>query len=199
MLFGLLGLKRSGKSTVANYLVNNHGFVEKSFADPLKKACKELFLLEDEQLYGTQEDKETPDNRWFGCTPRQMMQFVGTDLLRKQLNVIMPGIHQNLFTYHFQLWIKHNPNLNVVISDVRFQNEVDFIHSLGGKIIKLQRDENINYDDLHESEKNQELIKNYDSFIVNNDTMKELFDNISFIVNNDTMNELFDNISSLIK
>lgn len=61
MLIGLMGPKNSGKTTGAKFLVEKHHFVEKSFADCLKKACKELFMLTVEQLYGTQ--KETPDPR----------------------------------------------------------------------------------------------------------------------------------------
>lgn len=37
MIIGLTGRKRSGKSTAARYLVEDHGFTELSFAEPLKR------------------------------------------------------------------------------------------------------------------------------------------------------------------
>jgi len=139
MLVGIMGRKGSGKDTCADYLVKQYGFVKKSFADPLKKVCQELFLFTNEQLYGTLEQKETPDPRWFNCSPRTAMQFVGTDLFRDRLDEIMPGLKKNIFTHHFKLYYKENPNIKIVIADVRFKNEVDLIKSLGGVIIKLDR------------------------------------------------------------
>ena len=81
MLIGFMGIKGSGKDTCADLLIQNYGFMKKSFADPLKHACKELFLFTNEQVFGTQLQKETPDPRWFGCSPRVALQYVGTDLL----------------------------------------------------------------------------------------------------------------------
>jgi hypothetical protein len=143
MLIGFMGTKGSGKDTSADYLVRTRGFIKKSFADPLKLACKQLFLFTDTQLYGTIEQKEQPDKNWFGCSPRKALQFVGTELLRNNLNEIMPGLGKNIFTHHFKLWYKKklaaNPYLCVVIADVRFQNEVDMIQELGGRVCKITR------------------------------------------------------------
>jgi hypothetical protein len=143
MLVGFMGAMGSGKTTAANFMINEYGYVEKAFADPLKRACKELFLFTDDQLYGTQAQKEEADNRWFGCSARTAMQFVGTDLFRNQLNAIMPGIKNNIWVHHFKLWyqnhIKILDNPPVVISDIRFQNEADIIKKMGGIIIRIDR------------------------------------------------------------
>lgn len=185
VLIGLLGLKKSGKSTLANYLINNYQFVEFSFANCLKRACQELFLLSDEQINGTQEQKETADERWFGCSPRQMLQFVGTDLLRENLDKIMPGLGKDIFIHHFKIWyqkeLENNPKLNVVISDVRFQNEVDAIHELCGEVIKINRS-NIISNDMHSSELDQQKINNYDHLINNDDTVEILYDKLIIIM-----------------
>ena len=58
MLLGFMGCKGAGKDTCGNYLVDTYDFIQKAFADPLKKACGELFLFTPEQLYGTQEQKK---------------------------------------------------------------------------------------------------------------------------------------------
>ena len=81
MIVGLIGKKGHGKDTFADYLVQHYDFVKLSFAEPLKKVCKELFLLTDEQLYDPME-KEKVDERW-GKSPRQLMQIIGTDILRR--------------------------------------------------------------------------------------------------------------------
>lgn len=174
VLIGLLGIKNSGKTTASNFLVNTHHFVEFSFATCLKRACQELFLLTDEQVFGSQEQKETPDEKWFGCTPRKILQFIGTDLLRENLDKIMPGLGKDIFIHHFKIWYQNklskNPNIHVVVSDVRFQNEVDAIHQLGGKIVKIERP-CIGTNDLHPSEMEQKNIQNYDFFILNDGSL----------------------------
>lgn len=136
-LIGMLGAKRSGKDTCADYLVEHYGYTKVAFADPLKRACKELFLLSEEQLNGSL--KEVPDNRWYGATPRQMFQFVGTELLRKNMDKIMPGIGEDIFVDYFKQWYQSNPGIKVVVSDVRLTNEFNMIHELGGKVIKISR------------------------------------------------------------
>jgi uridine kinase len=40
MIVGLVGLKQSGKTTIADYLVSKYNFVQLSFADNLKKLVK---------------------------------------------------------------------------------------------------------------------------------------------------------------
>lgn len=181
-LIGLMGTKSSGKTTSAAYLTQKYQFVERSFADCLKSVCKELFLLEPEQLYDNIQ-KESPDPRWFNCTPRKMLQFIGTDLLRNNLDQIMPGLGKNIFVHHFKLWyqkeLSKNPKLHVVVSDVRFQNEADFIKSLGGTIIKITR---FRSDDSHASETEMANIDNYDYSIDNTGSLEDLQIRLSAIV-----------------
>ena len=43
LLIGLVGRKRHGKDTVADYLTQKYNFTKDSFASPLKKTLKELF------------------------------------------------------------------------------------------------------------------------------------------------------------
>jgi len=184
VLLGIMGPIGSGKSTVANHLVKKHGFVEKSFAEPLKKACQELFLFTNDQMFGTQDQKMTPDERWFGCSPRTALQFVGTELLRDNLNTIMPGLGKNIFTHHFTIWylneIAKNPDIKVVVSDVRFQNEVNVIHSLGGSVIKITRD--MTTTSTHASEVDMQSIMNFDHQVLNTSSLDNLYELVDTIV-----------------
>ena len=181
VLVGLMGIKGSGKTTGATFLITNYNFIEKSFAECLKKACKELFLLTDEQVFGSQEQKETPDPRWFGCTPRKMLQFVGTDLLRDNLEKIMPCLGKNIFTHHFKLWyereLQKNPNICIVIPDVRFKNEIDFIQSLNGIVIKIDRP-SVETGDTHQSEIELKNIMSHDYLIKNNGTLDKFYNDL---------------------
>lgn len=174
MLVGFTGLKGAGKDTCADYLVNNCGFVKKSFADPLKKACQCLFLFNDAQVYGEIEEKERPDRRWFDCTPRKALQYVGTDLLRDHLDNIMPGLAKNVFVHHFKIWYEAaklaNPDIRVVISDVRFANEAEYIKQLGGQVIRIDRP-TISNTDTHQSELSVHAIK--PDHVINNDSSKD--------------------------
>lgn len=184
-LIGLMGNKGVGKTVGAMHLVNKYQFVEKPLAECLKRACKELFLLTDDQLYGTLEQKEEMDERWFNCSPRQMLQFVGTDLLRNQLDQIIPGLGLNVFIHHFKLWYESaktiNPEICVVVSDIRFQNEAQLIRDLGGIVIKINR--NTPNNDKHISEIELQTIA-ADYTIQNDDTFEDFFGKIDYIVEN---------------
>jgi hypothetical protein len=166
MIIGLIGKKQVGKDTVADYLIRNHGFIKYAYADPLKAACKILFLLSDEQLHNNKL-KETVDPRW-GMTPRQIFQLVGTDLFRKHVD-------SEFWVRHFEMWVRQQPrDTNIVISDVRFQNEANIIKKNSGMLIHLRRSNN--YVDTHSSE--QQDIRGADYTIDNNSSPETLYKQI---------------------
>ena len=43
MLIGIVGLERTGKDTVANYLVKNHSFIKYNMAQPIKQISEIMF------------------------------------------------------------------------------------------------------------------------------------------------------------
>ena len=129
MIIGIGHIAQTGKTTIANYLSRKYGFVSISFADSLKKACKEIFHLSDEQVYGSL--KEVVDSYW-GVTPRFILQKVGTECMR------------NMFDK--DIWVKSaraqtlkNPYINYVFPDCRFLNEVCAIKEWGGKLLRVTR------------------------------------------------------------
>lgn len=147
MLIGLCGKKQAGKSTITDYLVSK-GWVEISFAYPLKEIIgRELFGFNDEQLYGPEEVKEAVVPEW-NMSPRKVLQIVGTDMFRKY-------IREDFWVYLakkrvIELQMK-NPNINIVISDCRFPNELDMIKDLDGTVIRVIRPDK-EHVDSHESE-----------------------------------------------
>jgi len=128
-LIGVHGLLNSGKDTVANYIIHmmkpisfQSQFKPYAFAKPIKEACKVLFGFSDLQL-NDRVLKEAVDEFW-GFSPRKAMQLMGTEFGRDMLRK--------------DIWIKRAEmeaanNLQVgfstIITDVRFQNEADWVRS----------------------------------------------------------------------
>ena len=91
MLIGLVGLIGSGKDTVAERLVTQHGFERDSFAKSLKDATASIFGWDRELLEGntkeSREWREQPDIFWSKkfnkeITPRWVLQYFGTEVCR---------------------------------------------------------------------------------------------------------------------
>jgi hypothetical protein len=182
VVIGITGRKYNGKDTLAEYLVKNHNFIQLSFAEPLKQICQTLFGFSNEQLYGNL--KEVIDPRW-GISPRTAFQYIGTELFRKQMKIIMPHIQDNFWIECLSNKIKSitqsNPEAKIVISDVRFPNEVDVIRSFGGNVFRVTRPSENNVQDCHESELLIESL-NVDSDIMNDSDLKTLFNNFDKII-----------------
>lgn len=127
MIIGLCGLAGSGKSEVAKLLLEQGNFERIAFADPLKSMLAAVGFTQ-AQLYGDQKEVEIPD---LGKTPRQMMQTIGTNWGRDLV--------------HPEIWVKfwlrqvHATRNHVVVDDVRFPNEIETIHGLGGQVWRINR------------------------------------------------------------
>ena len=163
MLLGITGKAGSGKDTLVDALIRKHGGVKVSFSDPLKTACKALFQLSDSQLYNRRE-KERIDERW-GRSPRQLMQFLGTDLLRNQFD---KEIFIKSMRSRVRSLLATNPL--VIVTDCRFENESHLVRSMQGTVIHLSRKGIQNVND-HVSE--QSLCKFSADIAVHNDASVE--------------------------
>lgn len=86
ILIGLVAPKQSGKDTIADYLCMKYSFKKYNFADPLKEGIGKIFGFTNEQLYG--DDKEVIDPFW-GVSPREVLQKVGTELFQYELPRVM--------------------------------------------------------------------------------------------------------------
>jgi hypothetical protein len=182
-LIGITGRKFNGKDTLAKYFINTYNYKRYAFADPLKEACRHIFGFNDDQLYG--ELKEQVDEYW-NTTPRNIFQYVGTELFRNNLSKC-PGlewVEENIW-YNvlkksiLDQWEK-NPDQLIVITDIRFQNEIDLIKELGGISIKITKD-NILNTDTHTSEIDIDKL-NVDYNIKNNGTISDLYKNADNLI-----------------
>ena len=140
MIIGICGFIGSGKDTIADYLVNLHGFRRESFANSLKDAVAQVFGWDRTMLEGrtkqAREWREQRDEWWsqrlnMDVTPRWILQYWGTDVLRKN--------------FHDDIWIASLENKlrsstdDIVISDCRFPNEIKSIRRAGGMVVRVVR------------------------------------------------------------
>ena len=124
-----------------------------AFADVLKEFAVDVLGLEHNQVYGTNEEKNSPThllwenmptgNNKGPMTGREVLQYFGSDICRK--------MYENIwFDACIRRIRKDNPDL-ALISDVRFPNEIKGVQKEGGIVFGLPRDI-VNGKDTHSSE-----------------------------------------------
>ena len=184
MIIGLLGNKGSGKDTCGDYLVSNYNFIKYNFANPVKEISEILFNLNTQQLYGNK--KEEIDTR-YNLSPRIIFQRLGTEFGQNMIYDLFPELkdkieHKLFWVEMSRNFIDKNKNKNIVICDVRFQHEIDFIKSFNGSIIKLNRSNIIK--DTHISECEINIIDKsiIDYNIDNTNSKEELYKKIDLLL-----------------
>lgn len=188
-LAGTTGFKRSGKDTTGDHMQDEHGYISLSLAGNLKKACGAVFTFSDAQLYGDQ--KEVIDPRW-KHTPREILQKVGTELFRERLAELCDHIDNDIWIKSLEIKMmdmyRQDPvnNNKFIITDVRFDNEAEFIKRLGGVMIRVNRfdytDEEVSK--MHKSERSIPLM-DVDYDIDNRGTLDDLYRKVDEIIEND--------------
>ena len=140
-VIGLCGLAGAGKSTVARHLAEQHGYMLVPFAKPLK-AMARAFGLTLREMAG--DLKEAPCETLCGKTPRQFMQWLGTEFGRDMIgqeiwvNAWKRGIEQANIDAVADL-CDADARALIVSDDVRFANEAAAVRALGGVVLRIQR------------------------------------------------------------
>jgi len=188
MLIAFAGRMRSGKTELANICVKK-GFEKIYFALPLKQLCANLLNISISKLNKLKVDKteinlkidndlckkiseeteipldvvEKTCNDVIIKDVRHMLQFIGTDLIRKYNT----DWHVNKVRQMI------DASKNYVIDDVRFKNELALVRELGGDCWFVIRPR-INNISNHESETSLTW-KDFGNKIIINDGSLELF------------------------
>lgn len=131
---GLAGKARTGKTTIANRIVEKTAVKTAAFADPLREALLVMFgclgltpeHFEDDDL------KETVIEA-IGRSPRQLMQSLGTEFGRK---LVHPDIWVKVIEARNKDDIK---NQNLLVTDIRMDNEAEGLRALGFVIAHVDR------------------------------------------------------------
>lgn len=197
-IIGLVGFIGAGKGTVGDLLCDK-GYHKDSFAKPLKDAVSHIFGWQRDLLEGdTQHSRtwrEKPDAYWseqFGYefTPRLALQLMGTEAGRD--------------VFHKDIWVisllNRAKDKNVVVTDVRFRNEIEYIQNNGGKIIRVVRGEDpIWYRPLtqiFDEKERQNFMQPYNIHQSEWDWVGATFD--KFVYNNGTLQDLALRVDSVI-
>jgi adenylate kinase family enzyme len=104
MRLAIIGVMCSGKTTIADYLVNNHNFRKLSFADDVKKYANEIFNLKNK-------------NRRILQQFSSKMKEIDNDIWIKRLDIKLKMLNDN-------------DNDNIVIDDLRFENELEYLKNI---------------------------------------------------------------------
>lgn len=148
-IIAICGYRRSGKDTVADILSEKYDFKKIKIAYKLKEIVKVLFDFTDYQL--EIEKKDIIDPRW-NISPRQIMQFFGTDIMQFKIQEIMPHIGRTFFIESLINYINsQNTVIKWVVSDLRFVHEWKCLQKYNTFIIRVEND-NIPKIDTHISE-----------------------------------------------
>ena len=162
-IVGMMGLRGSGKDTTARYLIEQN-YVRMGFADALYQEIAQAFGVTVEFL-GNRDTKESdlPELSLARCqdagfvkevlklagysykrrkemlaprSPRFILQLWGTEYRRRGENG-----RDSYWLDIVRAAIDASPDRSFVITDVRFNNEADFIEAIGGILVRVRRPE----------------------------------------------------------
>lgn len=178
-IIGLTGRAGCGKDTVADFLVETHGFIKLAFADPLRDGAKAMLGLTDEEL-SRRENKEALIE-WLGCSPRHVLQTLGTEWGRE---LIHPDLWLRITERRVERVLAMPPcqHINgIVLSDVRFENEADWVRRIGGTVWNINRPRAGLFGDSARHVSEQSLpIHEADLILHNTGDLDQLFDLATF-------------------
>lgn len=138
-IIGITGFAQSGKDTLANFLVEKNGFERIAFADSMRNVLYAtnpiIGLLYEDRFREVVRVRSVVDSIGWELSKteypeiRELLQRLGTEGGRDCLSE--------------DIWIRtlfeRAKTNRLVIPDVRFENEVEAIHKMGGLIIRVNR------------------------------------------------------------
>lgn len=165
---------RSGKSTVASYLIE-HNFHTVSFAAPLKLMMR-TFLMS--YGYGVEEisyllsDGKHEQIPGIRTTPRHLLQTLGTEWGR---SCIHPEVWLMCWEQSAKRYLDNG--FSVVVDDMRFLNEAELVRSLGGELWHVHRPEAVR-STTHASEGALDDFPYFDRRLVNDGSLLDLYSRV---------------------
>jgi len=128
-LIGLAGKAGVGKDTAAIHIETTHHYNRYAFAMPIKWALSVMGFKQSEYDIDGIKDRVIPE---FGVSYRKLAQTLGTEWGR----AAHPDFWLLLAKRHYRNGLKPG-QVGMVVSDVRFENEADWIRAAGGLMIHI--------------------------------------------------------------
>jgi hypothetical protein len=182
MLIALCGRRRSGKDTVASYLVSEYCFNHHKISQPLKDALCILFDFTVDDIETDSKDHIHP--KW-GVSPRTLMQYIGTDIFRNHIQGTITTIKDDFWIKRAIVSLKKDDR--IVISDLRFINEYEYLRQNYGdqlKVICINRFDEVDTSICGTHVSELEFIKiPYDYIINNTGDLESLYMQINTLLN----------------
>ncbi len=144
-IIGIAGRAGAGKNTVAEMIPGAAVF---GFADPLYEGLAAMLGVPEEMLR-SRRNKETP-LVWLGKSPRELMQLLGTEWGR---GMVAQDIWLRLAKRRIETY-----GGTIVFSDVRFDNEAEWIRNQGGEVWLVERDQETHHTHSSEAGISRQLI-----------------------------------------
>jgi hypothetical protein len=166
MIIGLTGYARSGKDTVANILVENYGYTRVAFADKIKELLYEM----NPQVGSTRVRSLVSEYGWEVAKSSPEVRHLLQELGVGARNIFGPGfwVHEAMKT----MFDDPRPDMNYVVTDVRFLNEADMIKANNGQVWRIKRLD-VEPVNSHLSETQMDAYQ-VDQIFINNGTLDDL-------------------------
>ena len=142
-IIALAGKAGYGKTTISKMIteIDPKSSVT-AFAAPLKDMVRAIFPQLTDYHLKDQVGKAAPTDLLNGYSPRELMQFFGTDFVRRFDPDLWVKRAKDKIELHRRPATRGRPKLNyLVFDDCRFENEVNLIRQYDGCIIHLERTE----------------------------------------------------------
>lgn len=178
LLVGIVGRAGVGKTTVSEYLQAAHQFEAHALADPIKTMLHALFVdigVDYAHLFDA-DKKHLPIPELGGITARRLMQTLGTDW---GLDMISPDLWTRAADLVLGLPLAPVHD-RIVISDVRFQREADWLRAHGGRLVRLTR-QKAQHPGRHRSEAEADGIA-VDAEIANDGPLEDLYGELEVLL-----------------
>ena len=140
MIVGLRGHKGSGRGTIAAYLMKQHGFERRAFADPLKKSIAATLDIPYHEIDKYKNDQEvyiTVSKLWEtdGMETERSIKF-GT-YIKDYAEAWKRVLGEDIWVNQVLPVDGYYAGKKIVIPDIHFPNEASRIHDLGGFVAKV--------------------------------------------------------------
>lgn len=172
ILIGVCGKAGAGKDTVGDRVERKHDFCRYALADPIKDMLEVIGV--DARDRNTREG----EHHVFDKSPREMAQTLGTDWMRDHVDPMgWLKLAKIEYEYNKNIGLYHG----LIITDVRFNNEADWIRE-NGVLIHVIRP-NVSEIAAHSSENGISFSPSSDSMVENTKDIDFLNEQVDMIIN----------------